>query len=102
MVVLDVRPTAESPISGVVCAMMKTIAAATVSASGAVERVAGARREHVAAAGQRALPPGGSAGMRCSRSHSGQATVSTIYTRPPGHTRGAPGVSGAARQIVAQ
>ena len=32
MVVLDERPTAESPMSEVVCAMMKTMAAVTVSA----------------------------------------------------------------------
>ena len=33
MVVLDSRPTAESPISGAVLATMKAIAAAIVSAS---------------------------------------------------------------------
>src|SRR5512137_2974752 len=74
MVVLALRPTAEIPINGATFATTRTIAAATVRASvrssesGLLEAIVWLQR------GQRALPPDIMAGMRCNRSHSGQAT----------------------------
>src|SRR5262252_8100138 len=77
MVVLDARPTTESPISGDVLAMMNTMAAATVRASGRLTGSVGRIASVFPQRTQRALPPGGNSGSRCSRSHSSQATVVT-------------------------
>jgi hypothetical protein len=58
MVVLACRPTAESPISGVVFAMMKTTAAASASASGTSIGSLAWLAESVAAARTTRLRPG--------------------------------------------
>ena len=76
MVVLAWRPTTERPIRGAVFATTSKISAVMVSARGrpigSALRVATVQAQR----GQRALPPGGSGGMRWSRSQSGQAMSS--------------------------
>src|SRR5262245_18875138 len=76
IVVLEARPTAESPMRAVVWAMMKAIAAVMVSARAQSADAAGRAARVWRQRRQRAFPPGGSSGRRCRRSHSGQATVS--------------------------
>src|ERR1700736_5884722 len=81
IVVLAVRPTTERSIKGEVLAMTKAIAAATVSASGRSRGPAGRLASGQPHRAQRALPPGASGGIRCSKSQSGQATDNDIRRR---------------------
>src|ERR1700736_1163777 len=78
IVVLAVRPTTERFIKGEVLAMTKAIAAATESASGRSRGPAGCLASNQPHRAQRAFAPGGSGGMRCSKSQSGQATDDDI------------------------
>ena len=59
------RPTAESPISGVVLAIRNTTAAATLNASGRPIESTGLRAIVMRQRAHRALPPGGSRGIDC-------------------------------------
>src|SRR6266496_2781695 len=79
MVVLAKRPTAERSIKDAVLATMNAIAAARVRArgrsSGSADWVASTWPQRA----QRAFAPGASSGICCSRSQSGQATLSKFW-----------------------
>ncbi|SPD75611.1 hypothetical protein PITCH_A680010 [uncultured Desulfobacterium sp.] len=78
IVVLACLPTADKPIRGVTLAITRTIAAANVRArvrpreSGLFWAMMWPQRR------QQAFPPGGISGMRCNRSQSGQAMISSV------------------------
>ena len=82
MVVLAARPTASSPISGIVLATINTTSAASVSASGRSSGSEGAVASVSPQRVQRAFAPGGSGGTCWSRSQPGQATVSILVLVP--------------------
>ena len=90
-VVVDVRPAAERLMSGITFAITTTMAAAIAIASERSSVCEGCTASSWLQRQQRALPPGASAGRRCSRSQPRQATGFTqarSETRSPSNPDG--------------